>query len=129
MYNTKFNCTYNTLEVFLDTDNVTINEKNFIRDTLYRQELLNILEMDEYSEPEMNRAIHELYERIKECTDLTNCMRILAGRFISEDKEFGLMVMFCYDYMYLTHICISEFLDTGKISKKSMNNMKNLMCF
>ena len=50
MYDTKFVCTYHTPEVFLDTDNVTEDEKEFIRNTIYRQELLYILGMDEYNE-------------------------------------------------------------------------------
>ena len=43
MYNTKVVCTYNTPEVFLETDNVTDDQKSFIRDVIYRQELLDIL--------------------------------------------------------------------------------------
>jgi len=43
MYNTKVVCTYNTPEVFLETDNVSEDEKAFIRDVIYRQELLDIL--------------------------------------------------------------------------------------
>jgi hypothetical protein len=51
----------------------------------------------------------------------------LAGNFMSIDEEFGLMVMFAYDYMYLTHICVSEFLETGKISEKNMWKLKSII--
>ena len=129
MYNTQVICTYNTPEVFLASDKITDEEKDFIRDTIYRQELLDILGMDDYNEKEMDRAIQELYEKISDNKELKECMLKSASHFMSIDEDFGLMIMFAYDYMYLTHICISEFLDTGKISKKSMNNMKNLMCF
>ena len=64
MYDTKFVCTYHTPEVFLDTDNVTEDEKEFIRNTIYRQELLYILGMDEYNEAEIlirARCINKLY--------------------------------------------------------------------
>ena len=47
MYNTKLVCTYNTSDVFLDSDNITEDEKKFICDTIYRQELLNILGIEE----------------------------------------------------------------------------------
>jgi hypothetical protein len=124
MYNTKIICTYNTSEVFLESDNITDVEKDFIRDALYRQELLNILGMEEYNEKEMDRAINELYQKVKENKELKECMLKLAGHFMSIDEEFGLMIMFAYDYMHLTHICISEFLETGKISEKNMWNLK-----
>ena len=46
---------------------------------------------------------------------------------MSIDCEFGLMIMFSYDYMYLTHICISEFLETGAISEKNISNLRSII--
>jgi hypothetical protein len=43
------------------------------------------------------------------------------------DAEFGIMIMFSYDYLYLTHICISEFLDTGKISENNILNLRSVI--
>jgi len=127
MYNTKVICTYNTSEVFLETDTITDDEKEFIRDAIYRQELLNILGMDDYNETEIDKAIHELYEIVKDNTELKECMIKLANHFMSVDDEFGLMLLFAYDYMYLTHICISELLESGIINEKSMWNLKAIV--
>ena len=124
MYNTKFICTYNTSDVFIESDDIKDDEKEFIRDAIYRQELLNILGMEEYNEKEMDRAIHELYVKVKDNKELKECMLKLAGHFMSIDEEFGLMIMFAYDYMYLTHVCISEFLENGKITEKNMWKLK-----
>ena len=123
MYNTKFICSYNSEEVFKETDIINDKEKEFIRDTIYRQELLNILGMCEFNEVEMNKAIHELYEKIKYCKELKECMAICSGRFLSEDLELGLMIMIAYDYMYLTHICICEYLNSslGKVDQNLQN--------
>lgn len=129
MYDTKIVCTYNTSEVFLEEENQNISddEKEFIRDAIYRQELLNILGMEEYNEHEMNKAIHELYDKVKDCVQLDECIIKLASRFMTTDKEFGLMIMFSYDYMYLSHICISEFLETNKIDEKNIRKLKNII--
>ena len=124
MYNTKFVCTYNTPEVFLETDIINDDEKEFIRDALYRQELLDILGIELFNENEMNRAIHELYEKIESSKELKECMSKLTGRFMSEDYELGLMILFAYDYMYLTHICVSEYLETGKISDENIDKLR-----
>ena len=43
MCNTKIICTYNTDEIFEPTDKLTERDKEFVRDVIYRQELLNIL--------------------------------------------------------------------------------------
>ena len=129
MYNTKVVCTYNTEEIFVKTDVLSNKEKEFIRDAIYRQELLNVLGMSDYNEAEMNRAIHELYLKIESCKELKECMAKCAGRFLSEDLELGLMLMFAYDYMYLTHICICEYLDPPlkKVEPNTEPNIKKLI--
>ena len=125
MYNIKVICTYNTPEVFFASDKITDEEKDFIRDTIYRQELLDILGMDDYNEKEMDRAIQELYEKIRDNKELKECMLKSASHFMSIDEDFGLMIMFAYDYMYLTHICVSELLKTGKITENNMWKLKS----
>ena len=125
MYNTKVICTYNTPEVFFASDKITDEEKDFIRDTIYRQELLDILGMDDYNEKEMDRAIQELYEKVRDNKELKECMLKSASHFMSTDEDFGLMIMFAYDYMYLTHICVSELLKTGKITENNMWKLKS----
>jgi hypothetical protein len=126
MYDTKFVCTYNTPEVFLDTDNISQEEKDFVRDAIYRQELLNIFGMVDCNEKEMNitLAIYELYKKVENCHVLEECMLKLAGNFITNNKEFGFMILYSYDYMHLTHICVSEFLDNGKINETNILKLK-----
>jgi hypothetical protein len=124
MYNTKIICSYNTSEVFLETDEINDQQKQAIRDALYRQELLNILGMEEFNEDIMNNVIHELYERILGCQELKECILKIIGRFVSTDEELGLMILFAYDYMYLSHPCISEYLETGQISEKNIKNLR-----
>lgn len=127
MYNTKIVCTYNTSEVFLEEDNVSEEEKGFIRDAIYRQEFLDILGIEDFDDSEMESKIHELYKKVSDNPFLKECMIKLTGQFMSIDCEFGLMIMFSYDYMYLTHICISELLDTGNISEKNMANLRSII--
>jgi len=127
MYNTKFVCTYHTPEVFLDTDNITNEEKEFIRNTIYRQELLYVLGIEDYNEVEINTAMNEIYNKAKENDELKKCMNKLAGQFMKADEEIGLMFLFSYDYMHLTHICISELFETGKITENSLLNLKNII--
>jgi hypothetical protein len=129
MYNSKFICTYNTSEVFLESDNISEMDKEFVRNALYREELLNIFNMEEYNEKEMNKSMHDLYLNLEKCVELNECMTKIAGKFISEDKELGLMILFSYDYMYLTHICVSEYLEKGEVSKKNIEKLNILLYF
>ena len=130
MYDTKFICTYNTnmckeIEDIIKDMNDT--DKEFFRESLYRQELLSIFGIEEYDEKKFNKFIHELYEKLKDCKELRECMIKLAGYIMSIDEEIGLIMLFAYDYMYLSHICISEFLETGKITDDNISKLKSLI--
>ena len=135
MYNTKVECTYNTPEVFLETDNITDDEKTFIRNIIYRQELLNVLDIDyenddNDNEEKISEAIKDLYNRVKDCEKMTKCMvkvvqkHMNVGKYMTSDEELGMMLLFSYDYMYLTHICICEYLETGDIDNENITNLE-----
>jgi hypothetical protein len=124
MYNTQVVCTYNTPEVFLETDDITDDEKMFIRDTIYRQELLDIFCDNDDNDDKLSIAINELYKRVKYCEQLTKCMLKLAEKYMATNEEFGLMLLFSYDYMYLTHICICEYLETGDIDNENIKKLE-----
>jgi hypothetical protein len=124
MYNTKIVCTYNTPDVFLATDEITLSDMEFVRDTIYRQELLDILGLEEHDETLMSDALHKLYEQLKGSQELRACMLKLARRLMTADEEYGLLILFAYEFMHLTHICVSEYLETGQISEKNMLTLK-----
>ena len=134
MYNTKVVCTYNTPEVFLETDNITDDEKTFIRNIIYRQEFLNVLNIDyensyDDNEEKISEAIKDLYNRVKKCEKMSKCMvkvvqkHMNVGKYMTSDEELGMMLLLSYDYMYLTHICISEFIETGDIDDENIRNL------
>ena len=128
MYNTKFICTYTNDDIFKGLEyinDITEKDKEFFQDALYRDELLHIFGIEDYNDKEINEAIHDLYEKIKDSHALKELMLKLASNFMSLDEELGLMILFSYDYMYLSHICISEFLETGKICEDNILQLKS----
>jgi hypothetical protein len=46
-----------------------------------------------------------------------------VGKYMRSDEELGMMLLFSYDYMYLTHICISEFIETGNIDHENIKKL------
>lgn len=129
MYNTKFECRYYKDDVILDTDCVTETEIYFIRNYLYKEDLLNIFNIDYDDIDEVfENSISELYEKIKECQALKELMEKTAAKIIfSTDIKKGLCILYCYDYMYITHRCVSEYLDTGNISEENINLLNNIL--
>jgi hypothetical protein len=51
----------------------------------------------------------------------------IAGRWLIEDEEIGLMMLYSFDFMYVTHKCVSEYLETSKISDINLNELKTLI--
>ena len=83
--------------------------------------------MEDFNDSEMEKSIHELYKKVSDPPFIKEFLLKLSGQFMSIDCEFGLMIMFSYDYMYVSHICISEFIDTGIISEKNMSNLRSII--
>ena len=75
----------------------------------------------------MGDAIHKLYEQVKGSPELRKCMVKLAKRLMTADEEFGLLVLFAYDYMHLTHQCVCEYLETGEITQTSMEKLQAII--
>jgi hypothetical protein len=129
MYNTKYIITYNDSSVFLDSDKISDNDKNFIMDALYRNDLFNIFNLDEldFDENVFDKIISDLYKMVSVEPNILSIMKILAGKYMSDDLEFGLMLLFSFDYLFLTHPCICEFIETGKISQDKIEDLKKVI--
>ena len=50
-------------------------------------------------------------------------MKKTATLLLSEDTELGLYILYSYHYMYITHKCVSEYLETGLISQENINTL------
>lgn len=129
MYNTKYIITYNESSVFLESDKMNEYDKNFINDALYRNDLLNIFGVEEFdfNENVFDKIISDLYKIVSVEKDLSLLMKTLAGKYMSVDVEFGLMLLFSFDYLFLTHPCICEFIETGKITTEKIEELKKLI--
>jgi hypothetical protein len=127
MYNTKYICTYNDSDIFLESEKNQLNnhEKEFVTNALYRTDLLNIFGVEEFNEDVFYEIISELYTKIYNNSELSMLMERLASRYMSIDKEFGLMILYSFDFLYLTHPCVCDLLEKGKISDNNINILKN----
>ena len=127
-YNTNYICKYNN-NIFSKHEEETLseNEKYFINDSLYRNDILNIFNLEEFDETEINNCINKIYEKIKNYDDLKPVLKKLAAFFFSEDCELGILLMFSYDYLEHTHPCMCEFLETGKISVDKLDKLKDVI--
>jgi hypothetical protein len=134
MYNTKYECRYYKDDVILPDDTVTSEEADYIRNTLYQEDYLNIFSINYGENHDFNddyellsKAIYNLYERIQDSDVLKMFMEKAAANLMSEDLQLGLCILYSYDYMYLMHECVSEYLDTGFISLHNIDRMNKIL--
>ena len=133
-YNTKYLCSYNDSDIFLQSEIEILNdtEKQFVRDALYRRDLCNVFKIDDqcFDEKIINNIISNLYKNINGEKFLESCISKVSNNFFSNvDLELGFIVLFSFDYLYLVHPCISEYIETGKISdsNESLIELKKLL--
>jgi len=124
MYNTKYIPCYKDSNIFVSTDDISDDDKDFVIDALYRKDLLNIFNVEDFNEDVFDKVISDLYTKLYIHKELSLLMEILASRYMSIDKEFGLMLMFSFDYLYLSHPCICEFIEFGKITQDTFDKLK-----
>jgi hypothetical protein len=85
-------------------------------------EFLNAFNLEEFEDNQVNQGVSELFERVKRSPELTKCMTKSAAGFGNpEYLHVGLMGLFAFDYFYLAHSCICDFLETGTIAEEKIN--------
>jgi hypothetical protein len=88
----------------------------------YRIEFLNAFNLEEFEDKQINQEVSVLFERVKKSPEFTKCMtKSAAGFGNSEFLHVGLMGLFAFDYFYLAHSCICDFLETGTIAEEKIN--------
>jgi hypothetical protein len=54
-------------------------------------------------------------------------LKKFANIYLSEDPEFGLILLFSFDFLHLFHPFICEYLETGEISREKYDKLINLI--
>lgn len=116
MYNTKYAVSYKNSDIFLESDAINNDEKDFVIDAIYRNDLLNIFNMGELEEATITKHITDLYKTIARHDEFFSLMKKAARILMSDDAEFGFLILFSFDYLDLTHSCLCELIETGQIS-------------
>ena len=138
MYNSKLICTYSYYDpnlrkhhsdITYDLDDVSGFED--ISEIIYQAELLRVFNIDpidkslDDSNEDIKLEITILYNLLSSQQKMIECMKKAASLMISDDLELGLMILYSFDYFFLTHKCVSDFLEMGEISEQNMNNLFN----
>jgi len=86
-----------------------------ISNSLYKSNLLESFNLTEFDEIIINNEIDKLFSVLKNNDRFKKCMKKVANTYMSEDLCTGLMLLFSYDYFFLTHSCICEYFKTKEM--------------
>ena len=133
-YNTKYVCSYNDSDVFLESELEILNEEEKVfvsvnSGLVIEPKLFNI-EDQKFNEKIIAPIISALFKNINGEKFIKSCMTKISNNFFySSDLELGFMVLFSFDYLYLVHPCICEFIETGKINEtnNSLIELKKIL--
>ena len=109
-------CTYNLDDIFLETDIITDQEKDFIRNCIYRQELLNTFGLEDFDEKILESVVRELYILVEKEQIFSTFIEILLNNFPLTKEEECFMVLFSFDYFYITLECLKDYFKNKSIS-------------
>ena len=122
MYDIEYVCSYMDDDVFVETDDVNDAEKEFILNCIYRQDLLNIFQLEIFDESVINKNIDKIYDKIKHNQDIIKCVSTIGQQHgVANDMSF--LLLFSFDYLYLTHKCVTEILVNGEISQETISQL------
>ena len=139
MYNSQFISTYsyydsNLRNKFHSEENIALDDvKEFeeLSEIIYQADLLRAFGFtveDLEAEIELNtELIRELYNQFNIHTSFAECIEKAKNKHACEDLETGFVVLFSYDYFFLTHKCICEYLTTENISCANVDNLKRAL--
>jgi hypothetical protein len=124
MYNTQYICSYMDADVFVETDTVTETDKEFVRNCIYRQDLLNIFNLDNFDESVISEHLATIYDKVIVNSVFYDCIKKVSS-MINVDEKMALLVLYSFDYLYLSHICVCELLESGKISTHNIQDLEH----
>ena len=119
MYDTHLSLTYHTSEVFLETDEISDDEKDFIRNCIYRQELLNLFNLEEFDPSQIYQEVRLVYDEIEFHDEFQYLLEKVEEKFLLE-KEDCFLLLFSFDYLHMTHLCLCDYFTTGKIEQEHL---------
>lgn len=127
MYNTKHACSYMDSDVFIETDNVNEQEKDFIRNCVYRQDFLYIFGLEEFKDDEVNKELIDIYKKIHTNNNFQSIINCILEKYEVNDEITALMLLYSFDYMHLFHQCICDVLENEKISNKTIDTLQDIL--
>ena len=94
-----------------------------LSDIIYQNEFLRAVDSNKYTPI---NVLNNLFKEIKElnCEKMNDILCFLKEQYLCLNEDDAFVYLFSYDYFFLTHKCICDFLNEGEISKENLDNLE-----
>ena len=134
VYNTKHICSYQYYDSkfsdFIPNSQIVEMEVEQCEDSadlIYKSDILQVFDLIDYDDAKIEQEMITLFGILKNNEKMVECMKQLAHRFVSEDLEFGMMLLFSYDTFYVMHLCICDVVEKGEPDEENMDLLIKLI--
>lgn len=134
VYNTKHICSYQYYDSkfndFIPNSQIVEMEVEQCEDSadlIYKSDILQVFDLIDYDDAKIEQEMITLFGILKNNEKIIECMKKMAHRFVSEDLEFGMMLLFSYDTFYVMHLCICDVIEKGETEEDNMNLLIKLI--
>lgn len=134
VYNTKHICSYQYYDSKFNDfipEKLTVTEEveqcEDSADLIYKSDILQVFDLIDYDDAKIEEEMIILFGILKNNEKMIECMKKMAHRFVTEDLEFGMTLLFSYDTFYLMHSCICDVVEKGEPEEDNMNLLIKLI--
>jgi hypothetical protein len=134
VYNSKHICSYqyydSKFEDFMPSNQnvgIEVDKCEDSADLIYKSDMLQVFNLTEYDDSKIEQEMISLFEILKNNEKMVECMKKLAHRFVTEELEFGMMLLFSYDTFFATHLCVCDIIEKGEVAEDNINILVKLI--
>jgi len=134
VYNSKHLCTYqyydSKFENFIPNNQIVVVEIEKCEDSadlVYKSDILQVFDLIDYDDAKIEQEMANLFEILKKNEKMVECMKKMAHRFVTEELEFGMILLFSYDTFFATHLCVCDVVEKGEPNEENMDLLIKLI--
>ena len=121
-FNLTYDCSYQNIRN-LHSDNISEPDITLLENSVYRNDLLNIFNLTTYN----GKHISDLVDSIFHFTKSNSSFIEYFKHIDNDDHHTALYHLFSFDYLYLSHKCISDLLEKKIVDSNNHINMLQLL--
>lgn len=122
--NTNISPVYSQFNFDMDVNYHSIHvEDDELRDTLFRQQMLQFFKIEDYNETIIDIKIEQLKPIIENNEQLKKLSIKFSNIMLQEKFDIGIIMFFAYDYFHYTFLLLKEYLLENKINKDIYDNL------